>query len=217
MKKNIINNKLKYILFQSKINKIKNDFWKKYWLKFFELKTIILKILSFILIGIFVLGLSFGIRDLMLTKYPNKVVLNSGVSFSLFSNIGELGIQLIQIIPVCFLFVAFIFVNDWFLILAIPFALFGGLSNFIDRFLNDNYIDSSGQLQNGVNTVVDYIKGINSIFNIPDIFIVFGIISLLIGIVSKIIINNYKDEKNTSKRQLDSFELNDKDDIETKN
>lgn len=199
---------LNKILFEKKINNIKNSYWRNYWLSFFKLKTILLKILCFLVIGGFVLGLSFGIRDLMLNNYSNKVHLNKGVSFSLFENMSETGIRLIQIFPVIGLFIAFLFVNDWYIFISIPFAIFGGLSNFIDRFIVDKLVYSNGQIDYGYNTVVDYINGGSSVFNVPDIFIVFGISCLLIGIVAKIIISTLREDKEKNKSTQDIQEIN---------
>lgn len=190
---------LNKVLFQSKINNIKKEYWRKYWSNFFKIKVLLTKLISFIFIGSFVLGLSFGIRQLMLSSYPERVVLNYGVSFSMFENIGPLGIRLIQVIPIICLSFVFLFVNDWYLILPIPFAIFGGLSNFIDRFLNDKaFLGDSGQ---GINAVVDYIKAQTSTFNVPDIFIVFGIVCLIIAILAKVIVYSYKEEKESKKRK----------------
>ena len=189
--------------FQKVISNVKKQLTNIYCSKYIIYKAII-----FFVISIIVLAISFGIREFILNIQNEeydfmknflsiKVIGNTGIAFSaLSSNTGL--VYFVQIIPIIISFAVFIFSNSIYIDIGLSMIIFGGLANVIDRGVVDNY--SNINIENTVNAVVDYlyfpfIKN-SAIFNIPDIFIIIGVIWIIIFILVNIIKSFIYEKKN---------------------
>lgn len=187
----------KKILFEKSIMRIRNEGVRNYFLSLFNSKSLLIKIILFLLIGFVVLLFSFAIRNYYLTVDTKNTVFNDGVAFSMGSSLNSVTVYIIQSIPTFISFLAVIFTPKIIYYLPFIFVGFGGLSNIIDRSIVD--------VMNGVsyyNTVVDYLAASSSIFNLPDMFVVGGVIWFgaitLINLL--ILIFNDKDKKQQIKK-----------------
>lgn len=185
---------LNKVILSNKISKLKNEEFKNYLQDLFLVKNLIIKLLAFIIIGMIVVGLSFIVRQIFIDNYPNKIIPNTGISFSALTNASPAIIYLIQTIPCVLTFLLFLLLNDKLTYSALLIILFGGLSNIIDRALPLDLIIGNG-VKFPNNAVVDYIPLIRTYANLPDIFISFGaglaILSLIIYIIK-----TYRSESN---------------------
>lgn len=189
MNKNFLNK----ICFNEKIDKIKSEDIKEYLKEFLLVKNILIKISLFVLIGIFVLGLSFILRQIFIDNYPNKIIGNTGISFSFLSNVSTAVVYVVQILPSLFMLIFAIFLNEKYLYIGLLVMFFGGLANIIDRALPLDLIVEGGK-QFPSHAVVDYIPWFNTKCNLPDIFITLGVIYTIISLVFYII-NTFKKSK----------------------
>ena len=177
---------LNKVLFLEKINHLKSEETRKYWSNILLVKNILIKFLIFVLVGIFVMGLSFIVRQIMIDYSPEKIVLNPGVGFSIGANSDPAIVYLIQAIPCVITFLIFFFVTNKWIYIGLFVIFFGGLSNIIDRALPNTI----------PNAVVDYIPWFSTKCNLPDIFITIGAIYTILILIVTIFIT-WKKERQT--------------------
>ena len=186
---------LNKVLFLEKINHLKSEETRKYWSNILLVKNILIKFLIFVLVGIFVMGLSFIVRQIMMDYSPEKIVLNPGVGFSIGANSDPAIVYLIQAIPCVITFLIFFFVTNKWIYIGLFVIFFGGLSNIIDRALPLHIILADGKPFSS-NAVVDYIPWFSTTCNLPDIFITIGAIYTILILIVTIFIT-WKKERQT--------------------
>lgn len=200
------NNKNIFLTYWNKIKEhTKNIYSSKYW---------IYKIIAFSITAMIVLGISFGVRESILNSeiqskdlIPNflkmHIIGNTGIAFSNLSNSSVSFIFFIQIFPIIIMFIAIIFTKSIAIDIGLTMAIAGGLSNVIDRGVYDNYrylssIDSQY-------AVVDYLTFSflpnSAIFNLPDVFVILGIIEIGIYIIYYYV-KTYIDEKKKKEKEI---------------
>lgn len=189
---------LNKVLFLEKINHLKSEETRKYWSNILLVKNILIKFLIFVLVGIFVMGLSFIVRQIMIDHHRSIIVDNTGVGFSIGANASDPTIvYLIQAIPCIITFLIFFFVTNKWIYIGLYVIFFGGLSNIIDRALPLHIILANGKPFSS-NAVVDYIQlfNTNTTCNLPDIFITIGAIYTILILIVTIFIT-WKKERQT--------------------
>lgn len=184
---------LNKVLLSNKISKFKSEDFKNYLQDLLLVKNILIKLLAFIIIGLIVMGSSFIVRQIFIDNYPNKIIPNPGISFSAFTDASPAVIYLIQAIPCALTLLLFLFLNDKLTYFGLLIVFFGGLSNIIDRALPLDLIIGNG-VRFPNNAVVDYIPLIKTYANLPDIFISFGAVLSVLGLIIYII-KVYRNEK----------------------
>lgn len=168
------------ILFQNKIEKIKNQTIKEYFLKLLSYKALFWKLITILLAAAIICTISFSARAIVLNHFKSAIVYNPGVSFGLFEKLGPNFVLTIQIVTCAITFpLILVSTNMWFIV-GFAGICFGGLCNVIDRSITIDPV-------NKVHAVIDYIPFINSIINIPDIFITSSAVVLGIGCLILII------------------------------
>ncbi|MDE5651726.1 MAG: signal peptidase II [Ureaplasma sp.] len=196
------NHFLKKIFFQKKIEKIKNETLREYFLKLLSYKLVFWKLLVILIVAAIICVLSFSARAIVLNNFKNAIVYNPGVSFGFFSKLGPNSVLIIQIITCAITFpLILISTNMWFII-GFSGICFGGLCNVIDRSITIDPI-------NKVHAVIDYIPFGKTVINIPDIFITSSAIVLGIGCLI-LIIKIIKSPDDTQQKEV--VELSKKDD-----
>lgn len=186
------------VLFAKSISKIKNNVIREYFNNLFKTKNVFAKLLIFSFSFAFVLGLSFTTRHFMLIYNNDLVVLNPGIAFSGLKDVSSNVVLVVQLLPTIISFIIALFLNDWYLYIFLFLISAGGLSNVIDRFVDDIIHNSQDVVSQ---TVVDYFHAKGSVFNLPDSFVVFGAIGLGIFVFIKIFIIFKEDKKNEVKNR----------------
>lgn len=168
------------ILFKNKIEKIKNQTIKEYFLKLLSYKVLFWKLIAILLVSTIICTISFSARAIVLNNFKSAIVYNPGVSFGLFAKLGPNSVLIIQIITCAITFpLILVSTNMWFIV-GFAGICFGGLCNVIDRAITIDPIKK-------VHAVVDYIPFINTVINVPDIFITSSAVVLGIGCLILII------------------------------
>ncbi len=168
------------VLFQNKIEKIKNQTIKEYFLKLLSYRTLFWKLITILLVSTIICVTSFSARAIVLNNFKNAIVYNPGVSFGLFAKLGPNSVLIIQIVTCAITFpLILISTNIWFII-GFAGICFGGLCNVIDRSITIDPVKK-------VHAVIDYIPFINTVINIPDIFITSSAVVLGVGCIILII------------------------------
>ena len=203
----------------TKFNQIVN----KYMLKIvaqlkaiYQTKIWIRKIAIFLGISFIVFLSSFLIRDAILNKntaYGNfipgfidiRVVGNNGVAFSAFENASASFVYFIQILPIIISIAFLIFTKSVWFDVGFSMIITGGMSNVIDRAIVDVYTNNIVPMEQTINAVVDYfsfsfING-SAIFNMPDVFVVTGVIIVVGKLIVQTIIDYLHYEKETSENK----------------
>lgn len=195
------------------INYTKNLYTSTYW---------IYKLIIFIVVSILVIGISFGIREIILNSQaqnkdliPNflklQIVGNTGIAFSNLGNSSVSFIFFIQIFPVIFLSFILIFTKSIAIDIGLTMVIAGGLSNVIDRGLYDNYKYLSSVVESQY-AVVDYLTFSfipnSAIFNVPDVFVIIGIITIGIYIVYYYVKTFINEKKNKEKEDINGRQKN---------
>lgn len=200
---------IKYHFFDLK-NKIISQI-KKVYLS----KKAYYKLAIFLFSAIIILCSSFLIRNSILNAkndswilIPNflevKIIGNTGIAFSGLASHSASLIYFLQIFPIIFSLIALIFSNSILLDIGLSFLFFGGSSNLIDRMIFDDF--KTINVSNTVNSVVDYLKFSenfiknSAIFNLPDIYIIIGMIFLVISILISWI-KDFKNDKSKNKNE----------------
>lgn len=181
-------------------------------LDIYTTKYLIWKLIAIFSTLFVVLLSSFLTRDAILNRTSDvgsfmpgfidiKVIGNTGVAFSIFSNGSASLVYFVQILPIIIAFGFLIFSKSLAYDIGLSMIFAGGLSNVIDRGLVDNYAHI--KVVDTVDAVVDYfyfsfIKGNSAIFNLPDIFVICGVITISLTIVVNLVKEylNEKKEKN---------------------
>lgn len=185
--------------------------------------TAIWKIAIFFSIALLVILPSFLIRDFML-KAENQsfnfmgnfiegnIVSNTGVGLSIANQNPALAYAL-QGFSTFIPFVIFLFSQRKLMDIGSLFMFFGGISNFIDRSIYDDFIhlaNAPGIVAE--NAVVDYWRFgfINDsfIFNYADLFISIGIILLIISFIILLIFFAKEEDKNNFKKEVENEKNN---------
>lgn len=189
------------------LNKVKKHLSNIYLTKYLYIKTIV-----FLIVSILVLSTCFGMREAILNSKETSWVLipgflniyitqNPGIAFSGLANQSSSIVYLVQSLPIIVGGIVFIFSSKIFLDISILFLFFGGLSNIVDRAIVDYYPNNSylNSLET-VNTVVDYFQFSESfisnfaIFNLPDVYVIFSVILLVISILINFV-KEYRENK----------------------
>lgn len=184
---------LNKVLFLEKINHLKSEETRKYWSNILLVKNILIKFLIFVLVGIFVMGLSFIVRQIMIDYSPDKITPNQGVAFSIAASYKPAIVYLIQSIPCIITFLIFFFVTNKWIYIGLFVIFFGGLSNIIDRALPLHIIVNGKPFPS--NAVVDYIPWFSTECNLPDIFITIGAIYTILILIVTIFITWKKEHQ----------------------
>lgn len=190
-----------------------------YLKKIYCSKLIIWKCIIFFSIGFVVLLSSFLIRDAVLNStqssrkfIPNfidiELVFNPGVAFSSLSNMPFWFVYFVQAIPLIIGAFTFIFSKSVYLDVGIAFLFFGGMCNIIDRSIVD--ITPNLYFDDQYHTVVDYLKfsskfiGNFAIFNLPDVYVVFSVIYIVVFLAINFISETVteKQNKNLEKKNI---------------
>lgn len=183
------NDKNNFMIYWNKlISHTKGIYKSNYWI--YKL-IIVITTLSLII------GASFGIREIILNSenqtlelIPNFLKLyitgNTGIAFSNLNNSSVSFIFFIQIFPVIVLSIILIFTKSIVIDIGLSMAIAGGLSNIIDRSIYDNYKYLSSLIESKY-AVVDYLNFSfipnSAVFNLPDVFVIIGIITIAIYII----------------------------------
>ena len=127
-----------------------------------------------------------------------NIVLNAGISFGAFRN-NVVFVYSIQTIMALVLICVVLFTRIWYFNLTVSIATVGGLFNLIDRMCPKSLESSGGGIIK--NSVLDYFSffGKSAIFNLPDVFIIAGVISFCCCVIYKSIIDEKKWKKTTKK------------------
>ncbi|MGL5591423.1 MAG: signal peptidase II [Mycoplasmoidaceae bacterium] len=175
--------------------------------------TAIWKIVIFCFLALVVILPSFLIRDFMLNSenqdfnfmgnfIEGNIVSNTGVGLSI-ANGNPVLAYVLQGFSTFIPLVIFLFSQKKLMDIGTLLMFFGGMSNFIDRSIYDNFIhlaNAPGIVPE--NAVVDYWRfGFVSnsfIFNYADLFISIGIILLIISLVF-ILVNVWKEDEKKEK------------------
>lgn len=186
------------ILFEKKINKVINLGVRNYFKDLFIVKNIFLKILMICILVPLVLGLGFGLREHFLNIPFPKAVINTGIAFSGLAEIGKTDpsvVYVVQAIPIIIAFFCLLLIPKWYVAIGFTMMFFGGLTNIIDRSIPKTFTNHWGTEYVNQTGVLDYFMGINSIFNMPDVFIIGGVVLGLLGIVIWVFISIGNDKK----------------------
>lgn len=193
--KNINESKTFKESFFSYLNKIQNHLKGIYLTK-----KIFVKLIFFTIIGLVILGTCFGLREAILNSKEQSWVLipgflniyitqNPGIAFSGLADANSSIVYLVQALPILVGGLIFIFSSSTFLDIGILFLFFGGLSNIVDRAIVDYYPNNPILNVNTVHSVVDYFQFDQSfipnfaIFNMPDVFVISGVILMVIAML----------------------------------
>lgn len=187
--------------------------------KIYTNKLIIWKLLIFFIVGFSVLFSSFSVRHAMLnatsdswTLIPGflniKIVENTGIAFSGLSSSSSSLVYFVQSIPIIIGGITFIFSTSLYLDFGISLLFFGGMSNIVDRSITDYYTNLNHLNNDNIyHAVVDYLEFnsnfINNfaVFNLPDVYVIFGVIVVAVIIIIISWIKEYRQEKNNSKNE----------------
>lgn len=180
------------VLFSKRLNNINLIFLKNWCLNFFQVKNLLIRIFSFILVLILSNVLFFVLRKNALENFYSQPIFNTGAGFSFGSDWPIWSIYFIKsIFSMLFLVLSFIF-NKWYVY--IPFFVISVNSwlNIIDKLVVDDYMGVKYY-----HAVVDYFYwNIGFTNNIADTLIVsFFIVLVLVLIVETIKTINKKDDK----------------------
>lgn len=192
---------------QKALLQLKNIYLTKLWIK---------KLCIFLIACFIVFLSSFLIRDSMLNRnsaYGNfipgfidiKVVGNNGVAFSTFENSSVSFVYFVQILPIIISFGFLVFTKSVWFDIGFSMIITGGLSNVIDRSIIDTYTYNIVPTNQTINAVVDYfyfsfING-SAIFNMPDVYVIIGVIIVISKLIVQTIIDYLHYEKENSKNK----------------
>ncbi|WPL39706.1 signal peptidase II [Malacoplasma iowae] len=208
-------NKKTNLKFKLTINKYRDKIVKQL-ISIYKTKIWIRKLAIFLGISFLVFLSSFLIRDAILQKtsaygsfIPGfidiKVVGNNGVAFSAFENASVYFVYFIQILPIIISMFFLVFTKSAWFDVGFSMIITGGMSNVIDRSIVDVYTHNIVPTEQTINAVVDYfsfsfISG-SAIFNMPDVYVVAGVIIVLIKLIVQTIIDYLHYDKENSENK----------------
>ncbi|WPL39209.1 signal peptidase II [Malacoplasma iowae] len=208
-------NKKTNLKFKLTINKYRDKIVKQL-ISIYKTKIWIRKLAIFLGISFLVFLSSFLIRDAILQKtsaygsfIPGfidiKVVGNNGVAFSAFENASVSFVYFIQILPIVISMFFLVFTKSAWFDVGFSMIITGGMSNVIDRSIVDVYTHNIVPTEQTINAVVDYfsfsfISG-SAIFNMPDVYVVAGVIIVLIKLIVQTIIDYLHYDKENSENK----------------
>ncbi|EGZ31516.1 signal peptidase II [Malacoplasma iowae] len=208
-------NKKTNLKFKLTINKYRDKIVKQL-ISIYKTKIWIRKLAIFLGISFLVFLSSFLIRDAILQKtsaygsfIPGfidiKVVGNNGVAFSAFENASVSFVYFIQILPIIISMFFLVFTKSAWFDVGFSMIITGGMSNVIDRSIVDVYTHNIVPTEQTINAVVDYfsfsfISG-SAIFNMPDVYVVAGVIIVLIKLIVQTIIDYLHYDKENSENK----------------
>ncbi|MGL5246169.1 MAG: signal peptidase II [Mycoplasmoidaceae bacterium] len=190
--------------------------------------TVVWKIIIFVSLSLVVILPSFLIRDFMLNSQSQEfnfmgkfiegnIVSNTGVGLSIANGNPTLAYAL-QGFSTFIPLIIFLFSQRKLMDIGALLMFFGGISNFVDRSVYDNFIhlaNAPGIVP--INAVVDYWRFgfVNNsfIFNYADLFISLGIILLIISFISILVAIWKEDEKKEKIKKEAKYEKNNKQNI----
>lgn len=184
------------ILFNEYLSNIKNDYIRKYLISLFDLKAIVIKLISLFILCLVIFILFFVLRSWALGNFEQlNVVFNKGWAFSQGSNLNSELVYLLKSMFTIFFFFGFVFITKWYLSIPMCIISISSLCNVIDKSIVDIYFEGS-IYHYSYNTVVDYFYFSNFNFtnNIADIFIIIGIVLEVIALMYYIY-NEWKNGK----------------------
>lgn len=202
---------LQKVLFKKTWDKIVVLSTRNYFYDLFLVRNLILKLFFICTLAILVLGLGFGLREHFLSVIPTAsdprpVVINFGIAMSTLASTGKNDpsvVYFVQAIPIIIAFLCLVLMPKWYIAIGFTMMFFGGLTNIIDRAIPKDVMVywtslSNWDLPSGIphtylghniyvihysHGVADYFKGINSIFNIADVFIIMGVVLGILAII----------------------------------
>lgn len=205
------------------MNKVTNYFSnlfkniKNYLITIYTPKLLITKLIIFAVSAFVIFLSSFLIRNYMInSQYGEysflkgfleiRITQNTGISFSGLKNSSPWLVYLVQIIPIIISTIVLVFSKWLYIDIGLSMLLFGGLTNVIDRAIPDNYLHLSHLNVDSMNAVVDYFMFSfipnSAIFNLPDVFIIVGVITIGIASLVYFIKSNAKEKsKETTKHE----------------
>lgn len=208
-------NKKTNLKFKLTINKYRDKIVKQL-ISIYKTKIWIRKLAIFLGISFLVFLSSFLIRDAILQKTSTygsfipgfidiKVVGNNGVAFSAFENASVYFVYFIQILPIIISMFFLVFTKSAWFDVGFSMIITGGMSNVIDRSIVDVYTHNIVPTEQTINAVVDYfsfsfISG-SAIFNMPDVYVVAGVIIVLIKLIVQTIIDYLHYDKENSENK----------------
>ncbi|QHG89808.1 signal peptidase II [Malacoplasma iowae] len=208
-------NKKTNLKFKLTINKYRDKIVKQL-ISIYKTKIWIRKLAIFLGISFLVFLSSFLIRDAILQKtsaygsfIPGfidiKVVGNNGVAFSAFENASVSFVYFIQILPIIISMFFLVFTKSAWFDVGFSMIITGGMSNVIDRSIVDVYTHNIVPTEQTINAVVDYfsfsfISG-SAIFNMPDVYVLAGVIIVLIKLIVQTIIDYLHYDKENSENK----------------